>query len=103
MTPKRPDVVVRPAIAEDYQGVADLIPELLLDDPIPNKHVWAEELAPHTVVLENDGAITGFVTFYTGEPAHVATLVVHPDFRRLGYGRALMQHASESLREPTKL
>ena len=79
--------------ARDLEHVQALL-KLLSDDAV----VRSED-AP-TYVAEIDGRVVGMVTLcvfstLTGPKAYLDHLVVAPDWRRRGIGRALAQHAIE--------
>jgi ribosomal protein S18 acetylase RimI-like enzyme len=49
-------------------------------------------------VAEEEGAVVGTVIAgYDGWRGHLYRMAVHPDFRRRGYGRALVEEAVEHL------
>lgn len=43
------------------------------------------------VALDDSGMLVGYAYVQINPYTHVRSLAVHPDFRRLGYGKALMQ------------
>jgi [ribosomal protein S18]-alanine N-acetyltransferase len=48
-------------------------------------------------VVEMDGHITGtLVLWLILDEAHIATIAIHPDYRRQGIGQALLLHALKS-------
>jgi ribosomal protein S18 acetylase RimI-like enzyme len=84
---------IRPWEGRDREPVQALL-KLLSQDAL----VRSED-AP-TYVAERDGRVVGMVTLcdfqtLTGPKAYLDHLVVAPDYRRRGIGRALVQHAIE--------
>ena len=87
------DITIRPWEERDRAHVQALL-KLLSQDAL----VRSED-AP-TYVAESDGRVVGMVTLcvfrtLTGPKAYLDHLVVGPDWRRRGIGRALMQYAIE--------
>ena len=75
-----------------------LFRELGLDEPTPPASRWLGDLMRHTLVAD-DGAVCGYVNFERlGNAGHVRNLVVAPDSRQRGVGRALMTAAADALR-----
>ncbi len=91
--------MIRGARPHDYDRFATLFRELGIDDPAPDARRWTRELAHHTLVSERAGRIEGYVTFIgLSQVGHVRNLVVAPDARGTGVGRALMNAAAAALR-----
>jgi ribosomal protein S18 acetylase RimI-like enzyme len=91
------DFTIRPWQAADRAAVQALL-RLLSEDA----KVTASD-AP-TYVAERDGLVVGMVTLcvfttLTGVKAYLDHLVVAPESRRMGIGRALMEYAMERARE----
>ena len=85
------DLVIRPWNSGDRQAVECLLQLLSADAKLAN------EDAP-TYVAVGAGRVVGMVTLcvfstLTGTKAYLDHLVVAPDLRRRGIGRALVQHA----------
>jgi len=88
---------IRPWQATDRPAVQGLL-RLLSEDA----EVTASD-AP-TYVAERDGLVVGMVTLcvyttLTGVKAYLDHLVVAPESRRIGIGRALMEYAMERARD----
>jgi GNAT superfamily N-acetyltransferase len=90
---------IRSATAADYTAFARLFPELGVDDPIPTKKRWDDEIMPSTWIAERAGLVLGycFVHLLT-EVGRVRHLVVAREAWRSGIGRALMQAAAKQFR-----
>lgn len=69
-------------------------------DPTPSAQRWQDELLPRCTVAEYDGQPVGYSFAQVfGSEGYVRHLVVDPPARRTGAGRALMDHATSSMRE----
>ncbi|MDI3290851.1 GNAT family N-acetyltransferase [Polyangium sp. 15x6] len=89
----------RPATAADYDTYARLFPELGTDDPTLSREPWAAELMPHTLILEQGSDIVGYAyVVVLKETGYVRHVVVAPEARGKGAGRALMQASAERFR-----
>ena len=71
----------------------------LLDEPSPR--LLDPPLVVDGYVSLADGRPVGYVVAVGDAERHVAELVVHPDFRRSGRGRALLERALEGSRRAT--
>ena len=74
------DIDDLPAVRRLQRHLPEPAPELL--DP-----VVGGELLVSTV----DSTVVGYLLWFPGEPVYAAELVVHPDHRREGRGRALFR------------
>jgi len=64
----------------------------LLDNP--TSHLWVADVED-----ENGLALAGMLVLWMiVDEGHIATFAVHPKYRRLGIGRALIEHAIASAR-----
>ena len=91
---------IRPATPADYELFARLFLELKVDDPVLDRERWQKELAPETLVIEDEagrGAGYAFVNVLAGV-GYVRHLAVDPSFRRRGFGRALLLEVAKRLR-----
>lgn len=99
MTEVRPPPLLRRMELADLEGV-------LAVERAAHAHPWSEDLIRReldhgwsTVLLaEEQGAETtglaGHIIFWlVHDELHILNVATHPDFRRRGYGRALMQEA----------
>ncbi|MDC3956839.1 GNAT family N-acetyltransferase [Polyangium jinanense] len=89
----------RPATAADYDTYARLFPELGTDDPTLSREVWGVELMPHTLILEQGSELIGYAyVVVLKETGYVRHVVVAPEARGKGAGRALMRASAERFR-----
>ena len=80
---------IRSATPVDHATFARLFPELGVDDPVWEPPRFEAEMMPRMLVAEEDGAALGYVyAFPIGESTHVSQLVVAPNARGRGVGRA---------------
>lgn len=87
----------------------DDLPAVVALDQMSFSLPWPErsfrfELTDNTAsrcwVAERDGRVVGMlVAWILVDEAHIATLAVHPDFRRQGIARELLTHALRSMAE----
>ena len=89
------EFLARDATSSDYDAFLGLVAELRAPDPVPTPEQFAAHVAPHSFFFVEGGKTCayGFVKPY-GDTAHVVHVVVAPDRRRLGLGRAVMQQAA---------
>jgi ribosomal protein S18 acetylase RimI-like enzyme len=93
-------VAIRRASIDDHPTFVRLFPELGVDDPIPGRDAWAAGYAPFTLIAHGDGAdALGFAfTQEYADTGYVRNVVVAPEARRRGVGRALMEATARHLR-----
>jgi ribosomal protein S18 acetylase RimI-like enzyme len=85
-------VQVRAATADDHEAYARLFPELGVDDPLPSRSRFADEVVPRALVATEGGVVVGYATYEVlAELGYVRNLVTDPAHRRRGVGRALME------------
>jgi ribosomal protein S18 acetylase RimI-like enzyme len=119
MPPSAPDILIRPARADDLPGIVHVF---MGDDGSPKGDVWNEETRPlyeaamasifsdknqHLLVVEEGGAVIGTcqVTFIPGLVARgrlrakLESVHVRPEWRGQGVGERLVRHAIEIARE----
>ena len=90
---------VRPATPADHVHFARLVPELAVDDPVPDAEWFAREIVPLMIVAERDGDAIGYAFYRLLEgTAHLIHLVVDPKARRTGAGSLLMSAVRERAR-----
>ena len=90
---------IRPATAADYEAFARMFPELKTPDPTPSAATWERDLVPTTAIVEVDGAVCGYCYVQTlADAGYVRHLVVTPEGRGKGLGRALMDAALGTFR-----
>jgi GNAT superfamily N-acetyltransferase len=81
----------RAATVDDYDAYALLMPELGVDDPIPSRTRFADELVARTIVAVEDGHVVGYALFdLMRDVGYVRNIVSAPSRRRRGIGLALM-------------
>lgn len=86
-----PDTAIRPMLASDLNGV-QLVEQAAYDYPW-SRSVFRDCLLAgyYSLVLDVGGAVSGYaIMSIAASEAHVLNLCVHPDLRRLGYGRRLL-------------
>ncbi len=86
---------IRPAVAGDHATFVRLFPELGVDDPPWDQARFIEEMMPFTLIA-GDGGYAYYVIF--GQNLHVRQIVVAPEARRRGVGRALMNEMADIAR-----
>ncbi|MCK6548986.1 GNAT family N-acetyltransferase [Myxococcota bacterium] len=83
---------IRAARADDHAAFARLFPELAVDDPTPDAQRFEREILRGCLVGEVDGRVAAYVWYQLLEGScYVRHLVVGPEARRTGLGRALME------------
>jgi GNAT superfamily N-acetyltransferase len=102
-------LIVRRAGTSDYPTFARLFPELQVDDPAPERAAWEVGLAPWTWIAEvangTPGTASALGYLYCQEyldTGYVRHVVVDPQARRSGVGRALMRFVGDALRQAGK-
>jgi GNAT superfamily N-acetyltransferase len=92
-------LTIRKAREDDYPAFAQLFPGLGVDDPVPSRDAWVHVLTPFTLVAERSSRVLGycFCHEYT-DTGYVRHIVVAPEARGAGIGRALMTATAEDLR-----
>lgn len=92
-------ITLRPASESDFELYERLLPELEVDDPPPDRGAWARKMT-QTLVATRGGQGVGFLWWQRFEDAgYVRQIVVAPNARRLGVGRALMGEVRRALLE----
>lgn len=81
----------RIATPDDHPVFARLFPELGVQDPLPDREDFAQQMLPRVLVLCDGPDPIAYATWQIhGCAAHVVQLVVDPRARGRGAGRALM-------------
>jgi ribosomal-protein-alanine N-acetyltransferase len=92
------NIVVRPMTAADLPAVVEL-DTLSFSTAWPDK-AFEMELANENArcwVAEADGQVAGALVIWSVlDEAHIATIAVHPNFRRQGVGRQLLNAAMQA-------
>lgn len=89
----------RPASAADYPYFARLFPEMATGDPVPSPEVWARDVAPHTWLFEQDGAVVGYLYFERlAGVGYIRNVVVAAAQRGRGLGEAFLRALAADLR-----
>lgn len=90
---------LRSATPDDYEAYARLFPEMDLSDPVPGPDHYEANVMPEAAVWEEDGRVVGFLlTQILANAGYVRHVIVDPEARGRGIGRALMHAAAERLR-----
>lgn len=88
---------IRPMVAEDLDTITDLEQRIFTD--AWSKRSFEAELSnkySFPLVLESEGKIAGYaVVWHIYNEIHIANFAIHPDYRRMGLGKRLMQHILE--------
>jgi GNAT superfamily N-acetyltransferase len=83
--------VVRSARVADYPVFARLFPELGVADPLSSREQFAEHMVAGVLIIEEDAVPVGYAFWRSyGAISHVAHVVVAPQARGRGVGRALL-------------
>jgi ribosomal-protein-alanine N-acetyltransferase len=91
-------MLIRPMTATDLPAVAEL-DQLSFSQPWPMGAFEAElaNINSRCWVTEDDGRIVAAIVLWRVlDEAHIATIAVHPNFRRLGIGRALLRASMDA-------
>lgn len=89
-----PNLTIRRMTPADLEAVVAL-DRLSFSQPWPKSAFVNELNAPYSRswVAEHEGNIIGMIVIWlTLDEAHIATLAIHPDFRRQGIARQLIIH-----------
>ncbi|MES2644128.1 MAG: GNAT family N-acetyltransferase [Myxococcota bacterium] len=82
---------LRPGVATDYPDFARLFPALTAEHAPPTESRWIAEMMPTTLIAELGGATVGYLYGqFLAETGYVRQLVVAPQARGRGIGRALL-------------
>jgi len=82
---------IRAATIDDHSAYERLFPELGVDDPLPSRARFADELVGRMVVAVDGGVVVGYaISEVLSEVGYVRNIVSAPERRRSGIGRALM-------------
>ncbi len=95
-------VVIRPAVLDDLLGIAQCIePFVASGKVLPRTLHELEGLIPSYVVAEAAGSIVGcaVLEIYSKKLAEIRSLVVAPDFQKLGLGKLLVDACIERAKE----
>ncbi len=85
---------IRAARLDEYASFVRLFPLLETTDRIPGPERWVKDIGPHTLFGERDGAVVAYLYGQTlPRTGYVRHLVVAPEARGGGLGRALMRAA----------
>ncbi len=94
---------LRPATIDDVRGIIAIIEPLEEQGTlVPRSRERLETEIERFVVAEHDGAVIGCAALYAFPDegcGELAALAVHPDFRREGYGEALMKEIEARARK----
>jgi GNAT superfamily N-acetyltransferase len=89
-------IAVRDAVAGDYGAYAALFGELGVDDPLPSRERFIDELLHRTIVAVDDRAVVGYALLeHMAGVGYIRNIVSSPACRRRGVGFALMSDLRE--------
>ncbi|SCZ50695.1 amino-acid N-acetyltransferase [Thiohalomonas denitrificans] len=93
----------RPATIDDVGGILELIAPLEEEGVLVRRsREWLEMEIDHFIVVERDGMTVASATLYPFPEERVgelACLAVHPDYRNLGRGDALLEYVERKARK----
>jgi GNAT superfamily N-acetyltransferase len=90
---------VRKAEPRDYPDFVRLFPELAIDDPIPTREVFENEMMSTMLMAEEGTAVVGLANYYAlSGTAHVRIVITAREARRRGVGVALMTATRDVVR-----
>jgi ribosomal protein S18 acetylase RimI-like enzyme len=85
-----------PASPSDYRVFVRLFAELAVPESPPSRERFERDIAPDTVVVRNRETAVGYAWARPrGDRLHVVHVVTHPQHRRRGVARALMNAVAE--------
>lgn len=91
---------IRPAALGDYEAFASLFGELGIDDPVPPREAFADDLQRRMIVALEGAEVVGYASFERlKDVGYVRNIVTAPSRRGRGIGRALMEHLRSSFVE----
>ena len=89
----------RPAHPGDYPAYAKLFVELGIDDRVPDAIRFCSKLLPRVIVAARGDAVVGYALLQVLKgTGYLRQIVVAPEARGSGVGRALMRHLAAELR-----
>jgi ribosomal protein S18 acetylase RimI-like enzyme len=89
-------MLVRDAIASDYDAYTRLFRELGIDEGAPSRERFSEELSRRMFVATDGDVLVGYLLYEILDgTGYVRNVVSDPDRRRTGIGHALMERARE--------
>lgn len=90
---------VRAARPADYDAFTRFWAQLDLEQPVPSRERWVEQLCPETIFLADGEAFAAYgLAFAFGPRGDVRQVVVDRAFRRRGVGKLLMAAIAAKLR-----
>lgn len=90
---------IRRAEPGDYPAYARLFPQMETGDPVPGVEHYQRNVMPQTQVWEEDGYVVGLVLAeLLSDTGYIRHVIVDPQARGRGIGRALMLAAARTVR-----